>query len=323
MVELPQWTKGSQPENQNRLIPAALLYVRVSKDFLDDYVERTVRRTKPVTDYILGARIAGESNTRGKTTLQLLPGKGRLLGKITFEGTVHSQTRGYKSPVVLHQISDSTFRSSKLISLDQNGLRMSRASTDAPTNLKTIGIDTSLPRLRGRIARRIAWRRVAGSHQQAESITAQHTAANIGRDFDERVDQSVAKIQEAFESKVPQWDRGHQSALTEMRFRSSADCVEVAMVRREANFEERKLRPPIVEGNPDVAVRVHRAMLTRAVADPQVRDNWGPAFIKALNARFGQNENANSKTDKKSPTDTTKLAFDLDWLVMDFMDSTN
>jgi hypothetical protein len=164
---------------------------------------------------------------------------------------------------------------------------------------------------------------VAGSHQQAESITAQHTAANIGRDFDERVDQSVAKIQEAFESKVPQWDRGHQSALTEMRFRSSADCVEVAMVRREANFEERKLRPPIVEGNPDVAVRVHRAMLTRAVADPQVRDNWGPAFIKALNARFGQNENANSKTDKKSPTDTTKLAFDLDWLVMDFMDSTN
>jgi hypothetical protein len=108
-----------------------------------------------------------------------------------------------------------------------------------------------------------------------------------------------------------------------MRFRSSADCVEVAMVRREANTEERNLRPPIVEGNPDVAVRVHRAMLTRAVADPQVRDNWGPAFIKALNARFGQNENANSKTDKKSPTDTTKLAFDLDWLVMDFMDSTN
>ena len=86
-----------------------------------------------MNDYILGARIAGESDTRGKTALELLPSNGRLLGKITFEGTVHSQTRGYKSPVVLHQISDSTFRSSKLISLDEKGLRVSPATTDAPT----------------------------------------------------------------------------------------------------------------------------------------------------------------------------------------------
>ena len=35
----------------------------------------------------------------------------------------------------------------------------------------------------------------------------------------------------------------------------------MAMIRREANNEERKLRPPMIDGNPDVAVRVHRAML--------------------------------------------------------------
>jgi hypothetical protein len=297
------------------------MYVRVSKDFLEDYVERAVHRTKPVSDYILGARIAGESATRGKTTFELLPGQGQLRGKITFEGTVHSQTRGYKSPVVLHQVSDSRFRSSKLISLDENGLRVSRATTHAPTNLQTVGIDTSLPRLRGRIARRIAWRRVAGSHQQAESITSQHTAADISRDFDERIDQSVAKLQDVFKSKVSGWDREHYPALTEMRFRSSPDCVEVAMIRREANSEERKLRPPTVDGNPDVAVRVHRAMLTRAMADPQVQNEWAPVFIKVLNARFGQTENTGSKADKKSPIDTTKWAFDLDWLAMDFMDS--
>ena len=154
MVELPRWTKGSQSDDPARLVPAAVMYVRVSRQFLEDYVERTVRRTKPVSDNILGARISGESDTRGKTYLELLPGTGHLLGKITFEGTVHSQTRGYKGPVVLHQVSDSTFRSSKLISMDEKGLRVSRATTHAPTNLKTVGIDTSLPRLRGRIARR-------------------------------------------------------------------------------------------------------------------------------------------------------------------------
>jgi SLA1 homology domain 1, SHD1 len=322
MVELPRWTKGSQSETPVRPVPAAVLYVRVSREFLEDYVERTVQRTKPVNDNILGARIAGESDTRGKTTFELLPGKGRLLGKITFEGTVHSQTLGYKSPVVLHQISDSTFRSSKLISLDDDGLHVSPAKTDAPTNLRTTDIDTSLPRLRGRIVRRIAWSRVADSHQQAESITAEHTAAIISRDFDERIDQSVAKVQEVFKSKVPDWDREHQSAKTEVRFRSCPECIEVAMIRGEATTDERKLRPPLVDGNPDVAMRVHRAMLTRAIADPQIRNDWGPAFIKVLNARFNHKQEAGAQDDKKSPIDSTKWAFDLDWLAMDFMDST-
>lgn len=321
MVELPHWTKGSQSDKPGRPVPAVVMYIRVSREFLEDYIERTVQRTKPVSDNILGARIAGESDTRGKTSFELLPGNGRLLGKITFDGTVHSQTRGYKSPVVLHQVSESTFRSTKLISMDEKGLHVSRATTDAPTNLTTTGIDTSLPRLRGRIARRIAWGRVAGSHQQAESITAQHTSDDISRDFDERIDKSVAKVQEVFKSKVPEWDREHYPAQTEMRFRSCPDCIEIAMIRREANTEERKLRPPTVDGNPDVAVRVHRAMLTRAMADPQVRNDWAPAFIKVLNARFGQKEDASSKADKKSPVDNTKWAFDLDWLAMDFMDS--
>ncbi len=321
MVELPTWTKPSQSDEKVRKIPAALMYVRVSRQFLEDYVERTVQRKKPVTDYILGARIAGESDTQGKTTLELLPGKGRLLGKISFEGTVHSQTRGYKSPVVLHQISDSTFRSSKLVSMDEKGLHVSQATTDAPTNLKTVGIDSCLPRLRGRIATRIAWRRVGAAHQEAESITSQHTAATVSKDFDARIDQSVAKVREVFKSKVPEWDHEHYPAQTEMRFRSSPECVEVAVIRREANTEERKLRPPTVDGNPDVAVRVHRAMLTRAIADPEVRDNWAPTFIKVLNARFRQNEDAKSKADKKPAPDTTKWAFNLDWLAMDFMDS--
>jgi hypothetical protein len=321
MIGVPGWTKASQPANPKRLVPAALVYVRVSGEFLEDYVERAVHRKKSVTDNILGARIVGESVTRGKTSLELLPAKGQILGKIRFTGTVHSQTRGYKGPVVLHQFSDSTFRSSKLVALDENGLRVSRATTCAPTDLTTTCIETCLPRLRGRIARRIAWNRVAGSHQQAESISAQHTAAQISSDFDERIGKSVAKVQGLFDSKVPELDDEHQLAGTEMRFRSSPACAEFAMVRREANTEERKLRPPIVKGNPDVAVRVHRAMLTRAISDPKVREDLAPRFVELLNARFQRNAEARTQADKESPSDATKWTFDPDWLVLDFIDS--
>ena len=95
----------------------------------------------------------------------------------------------------------------------------------------------------------------------------------------------------------------------------------MAMIRREANNEERKLRPPMIDGNPDVAVRMHRAMLTRAMADPKIRDDLAPLFAKLLNARFAQNKDSGSKGEKKSPPDTTKWSFDSDWLAMDFMDS--
>ncbi len=259
--ELPKRSLASQLEIKGRLIPAALVYVRVSRDFLADYADRTVSRRKPVHDYILGTRIVGQSDTRGKTHLELMPSSGRLSGKISFEGTVHARTRGFNGPVVLNQTSDSTFRASKLITLDESGLCIAPAATTAPTNLRTTSIDTSLPGLRGRIARRIAWGRVSDRHQKAESITAQRTAANISRDFDNRINESVAKVKEVFKSKFPDLEIDREPMRAEMRFRSNTDSVEIAMVRRSASQEERGLRPPAVIGNPDVAVRVHQALL--------------------------------------------------------------
>ena len=101
--QLPHWLAGGQPGEGSSLVPgspvpAALVYVRVSRDFLEEYVERNVRRRKPVRDCVLGARITGESETRGRTQLTLLPSNGQLLGSIAFDGTVHARTTGRKGP---------------------------------------------------------------------------------------------------------------------------------------------------------------------------------------------------------------------------------
>jgi hypothetical protein len=249
----------------------------------------------------------------------LIPNFGQLLGKIAFEGTVHARTRGYHGPVVLHQVSDSTFRASKLLGLDETGLRVAPAVTHAPTSLCTNCIATSLPRLRGRIARRIAWSRVSSSHDLAESITADHTAANVGEDFDKRINESVAKVQEIFRSKIPEFDTVGDSLRADMRFRSNTDSVEMAMVRQAATAEERKLRPPRVEGDPDVAVRVHRTLLTRAITDPQVRQSLAPLFGKLLKARMEQGKAAVLGKQTDGPDDA-KWSLDAEWLTMDFAD---
>ena len=82
--ELPRWLDPTQLAPDPAPVPAALVYVRVSRDFLEDYVERTIRRIKPVRDCVLGARIVGQSDMRGTTRLTLIPSDHQLKANIAF-----------------------------------------------------------------------------------------------------------------------------------------------------------------------------------------------------------------------------------------------
>jgi hypothetical protein len=316
---LPGWFDESLPDINPALVPAALVYVRVSRDFLEEFVERNVRKHKPVRDCILGARIAGESLTLGKTRLTLIPSNVDLRANIRFDGTVRSRTRGYKGPVVLHNIADSTFHARKLIALDDDfGLSVAPAVTNIATRLRTMCITTSLPRLRGRIATRIAWRRVSRSHGQAEAITEDHTADDIRSDLDARINRSMAHVQRVFGSKIPELETGRSPVPTDVRFRCRTEYLEMALVREDATVEERKLRPPPAQENSDVSLRVHRTLFTSAIRDPQLLQNMAPLFEKLLDARAKQVSNTGSKSSDQSGGSDAEWAINLEWVSLDF-----
>jgi hypothetical protein len=319
--QLPQWLEQSQVGANRSLVPAALVYVRVSGDFLEDYIERSVRQRKEVRDCILGARIVGESDTQGKTRLTLIPSNDQLRANIAFDGTVHSHTRGYKAPVVLHNTSNSTFQAHKLIAMDDSGLRVAPSTADVSTRLRTTRISTSLPRLRGRIATRIAWRRVSQSHDQAEAVTSDHTADDIRSDLDKRINRSVARVQGVFGAKISALETGRSPMPTDVRFRCRADCVEMALIREDATAEERKLRPPPALDNSDVSVRVHRTLLTSAIEDPQLIQNLAPLLSKLLEARATQEGDAGRAPAIGAQDSDAKWAIDLEWVSLDFKDA--
>ena len=205
--------------------------------------------------------------------------------------------------------------------MDDSGLRVAPATADASTRLRTNCIGTSLPRLRGRIARRIAWRRTRSSHGQAQAITADHTADDIRDDFDERVNRSMAKVQKLFGSKLPDLETGKSPMPTDLRFRSKTDYLEMAILRENATPEERKLRPPMPKEKTDVSVRVHRTLFTSAIEDPQLMQDLAPLFAKLLEARPNQ-ETSTGRTPAKGGSDTEpKWAIDLEWVSLDFKDA--
>lgn len=320
--EVSSWLQPNQGTADDRQpTAAALVYIRVSRGFLEDYVERTIRRRKPVTDCVLGTRIVGESETVGRTQLSLIPSSGQLLGEINFFGTVEAHTCGYKGPVVLHNVSNTSFEAHKLIAMDKGGFRVAPATITGPTHLQTVDIDTSLPRLRGRIAQRIAWRKVSSTHDEAQAITGQHTNADVRRDFDARINQSVAKVQRVLGEQIPDLNRTAGPLPTDVRFRSSADCIELAILRENASPEDRKLRPPPANRDADLSVRVHRALFTSAIMDPQLIQDLAPMLMKLLQARSGSNVRPGASNLLAVPDTEAKWSADLEWLSLDFKDA--
>ncbi len=126
-----EWLTTKNSDAPQRVVPAALVYVRISRGFLEDYVDRTVHDRKPITDCILGTRIVGESNTNGQIRLLLRPAFGKLTGEIAFDGTVHSQSTGYNGPAIIHSISDASFCARKPISMGPAGLNVAPATASA------------------------------------------------------------------------------------------------------------------------------------------------------------------------------------------------
>jgi hypothetical protein len=320
--QLPRWLGQGQP-GETALVPAALVYVRVSRDFLEDYVERTVHRRKEVRDCILGARIAGHSHTSGRTHLTLIPSNRELRANIAFTGTVRAHTRGYKGPVVLHHTSDSTFHAHKYVVLDDDfGIRVAPATARADTDLFRTGISTSLPRLRGRIARRIAARRASRAHAQAEAITADHTADDIRDDFNARVNRTMSNVQKVFGSKIPELETGRSPEPTDVRFRSRPESFEMALLRERATAEERKLRPPPADPAADLSVRVHRTLLASAIADPDLMQHLAPLFTKLLEARAQQPQNPTRPGTASPPPPAPEWSITAGWVSLDFKDTT-
>jgi hypothetical protein len=305
---------ASVPSEQSPA-PATLAYLRISKDFLDEHTVQTVRHTDAVHDVILGTGIEGKSQTVGQTRLVLEPSDDRIAANVEFVGTVHSQTVGHNGPATMNYLSASTFRARKAIAIGDAGITTEDSVASAPTHQWATSITTNLPGLFGRIAERVAWRRVSNSQAQADAIVSQHTAASIRRGFDRSIDESVAAAQTAIQNQLAAFKI--ENGSSHVRYRTKSDCIEVALVRNDASPEELAVLPSI-EGNPQIALRVHRSILGQSVAKQLVGKTTAASLVSFLEPRIAQKAIGVLGTD--SSANAIKCSADSNWLAVDFND---
>lgn len=94
-------------------------------------------------------------------------------------------------PAIIQSNAFTSYVANKRFSFDGNQFTTAPANVVANTRLTIIGIDSTLPHLRGRIVRRVATQRAEQSHSQAEAITRsmteQELCQRIDADFDARI----------------------------------------------------------------------------------------------------------------------------------------
>lgn len=299
-------------------LPAELVHVRLSKAFLEEFIEGDVQREQVIQDRILGTRISGNARTSGTTTLILHASQEKAIAEVVVTGAVHAHTVGHNGPVRLHCTSQTPFESRKFVYFGPDGIQALATRSTARTRSHTTQIDAMLPGLRGRIAERVAWNRADQLKYQADAIASRHTEQRLNAEFDRSVEHSIAEAQAVLLGKLDQLPTQGAELPTNVTYRSTPEYLEIVLSNSDANGG-RDTAQPVYQQSAKIAVRVHRAVLRSAMTDPQMRLALRPLLIGlSLGGKPTPVVQPASAPVRKSPEFYVSWSADQEWLEIDF-----
>lgn len=171
--------------------------IRLSEQFLSLLISPEVNDVEPVDVVVLGTRATGTAWIDGTLHLDLKPNARGVGMNVCFDGTCFTRTVGRNGPAIIHSTSTTNFSAQKplAVSVDR-GITDNVASITASTAMPLPCIESALPRLRGRIVRRVAQRRAQQVRPQVIAIAQGNAESRIGRSFDGAVERLLAEYNE-------------------------------------------------------------------------------------------------------------------------------
>lgn len=241
------------------------LWVQISDEIARAGTEETVDDTQPVRDVILGTQITGTGHTRGRVTAELVPDERRLALDILFGGNTRSNTVGVNGPARIWSVGNTELRGRQRLWIDEYGLSLGDGQTDATTRTKTTGLSTKFHGIIGRLADRIAWKKVAEKKSAAERIGSRKAASRLDERLDDQVSELLATNNENYWSKVrrPLVER---EQFPWLRFRTLPNRLNITALQAAPNQLAASSDPPTIDDETGVALRVHESALNNLFA---------------------------------------------------------
>ncbi len=225
---LPAWASPSAP--------AKIIHLQVSRQFLDRFVPHDVNTSDAVNDVIVGTPVSGSSTTHGQGSIVLVPSAQQAIADIFFAGSSQANTVSDGGRAQVFSYSTTDFQARKRIVLDSGGLHALPTTSTACTNAQTCGICSSLPGLRGAIARRITERRTDDARWQANQESSSHFEQALNRHLDNDVTSALAEIMRVDRQFFAATKQGGLKLRRQCS--STADRIDIAILRTPADANQ-------------------------------------------------------------------------------------
>jgi len=264
-------------------------YFQASARLLDAGMHRVVDTRDRVVDSILGTSISGTAHTEGAVAVRLVPSANRAVIETVFRGKSATDTAGWNGPVVIYSDGTTAMVATKRILIDATGLRDQPARSEATVQTRTRCIAATRPGCLGWVIERVAWRRVGQSKGEVDTIAARHAEARTERRVDSEAASRLATANARF------LDRFRRPLLRRREFPrqfllQTTDSQLMLTVLQADRFQlGAPSPPPPVDGNPDLAVRIHETLVNnlasallagKTVTDDQLRHQVLATFGK-------------------------------------------
>ncbi len=176
--------------------------LRIPSELILDSLDRDFTQRTPVQRTVLGTDSRGHAICHGHVDGEFLSAEGSARLAINVAGTLTSHTRGVSGPAIIDSEAVTHYQATTIITFDGKAFVAQPSKVCGQTRLTITNVDSSLPRLRGRIVRRVAARRAVESQPQAQDITCQLTLNDLQKRIDEELNQRLLRLNSQFQERL-------------------------------------------------------------------------------------------------------------------------
>jgi len=271
-IERMKWSEDAErrelAQQLQQHYQGANMRIAVSAELMNRLVPKEHKVDTPVRERIAGKKVQGRSHTTTNVRVQLLPDPEKWKFGLEAVGRVNSQTRSETWPVWVRNASKFQYEAVKIITIDEQGLRVTPAKAEAKgrNDLTGVASDFDPVPILGNLLRDAARRQHQKSRPQALSQVRAKVAQQAQQRMDMETDAKLHDLEVRFRNTV-------LSPLEQLAL--AADAVDMSttedravMQLRLANLDQLSAHTPRPSAPSDslASLQLHESVLNNAAA---------------------------------------------------------
>jgi hypothetical protein len=229
--------------------------IDVSSRFVSAGISVPLNSCDPITDCIVGASISGQGQTIGNMTASLAHHPNHAAIQLNVKGNTFTSTVGTKDRVKFRSKGVIPFAAQRTLMFDKYGFTASITSGCASSDNRPQCVTAP----RSKLVRRIAWRQLQNSKNQADQEIAQHTGPQVRKqlqdDSQKVIDEANAAYYTHFRQPLEEIGRFPQH----LNFATANNKLKIILLKAAEGQVGADVPAPAFDLQHDIGLRIHES----------------------------------------------------------------